>query len=277
MDLPILISKKGTKVVTAVQLFRALVLPVHKYNSHLTKWLSDVYAFKDDIRYPIEMKDFAARPLKHSKQKDFYLSVELARLIVLNSSSEHKKECACYLMKVEDKPDPRVSLGKDEVTMVLELTKVMGLMSCQQSVAELHKQHFEDRNGSPRKWWQYRAGLLGYSTEELKEKMLRIGKQYKGKNFVQMLMYIDQYEIIRMAIIDLFIALGRSRAHATSMGDLAKTFAVELKLSIWDDRDSSIDFMTYDVNHELVRELNNLRLSQEPGPLVLQLLEAGRA
>ncbi|MEM9921191.1 MAG: hypothetical protein AAF990_24030 [Bacteroidota bacterium] len=277
MDLQIMISKKGTKVVTATQLHRVLALPVHRYNSNLDKWLSDIYAFSDDIRYPVELKDFALRPLKHSKQKDYYLSVELARLIALNSASEYKQQCAKYLLGVEAKPKVDLGLGKNDVATVLELTKVMGLMSCQQSVADLHKRYFEDRKGSPRKWWQYRAELLGYSTEELKEKMLRIGKQYKGKNLVQMLMYIDKYEIIRMAIIDLFMALGRSREYATSMGDLAKMFAKELKVPIWDDRDSSIDFMSYDVNLQLVKEVNDLQFSQKPGPLVLQLIQANRA
>ncbi|MEL6865652.1 MAG: hypothetical protein AAFP19_14590 [Bacteroidota bacterium] len=259
MDLQVLVSKKGTQVVTATNLHKALKLPAHRYNSNIEKWLSDVYAFRDDIRKPSEFKDYALRQLQFAKQRDYYLSIELAKLITLNSDSEVKLKYAKHLMSLEAKEDSPETLSKDQVIAVLELTKVMGLISCQKSVEKEHQRFFEDAKGSVYQWWQYRAKLLGYSVDELKSKMLEIGRNYKGKNIVQMLFQLDKYEIIRMAVIDLFIALGRSRNYATTLGDLAKVFASEMKIEIWDDRNASIDLMCNNIKPELVQEVKTLR------------------
>ena len=255
MDLQILVSKKGTKVVTASSLHDALCLPKHKYNSNVGKWLSDFYNFKDDIRKPQELKDYSKRNLKLSKRKDFYISIELAKLITLNSDSKSKVIYAKWLTSLEEKEDTIEAFSKDQIVAVLELTKAMGLISCQKSVEQRHLQTYEETYGQPYRWWEYRANLLGYSVEELKSKMQKVGKNYKGKSVLQMLMSVDKYEIIRMAVIDLFLALGKTKEYAKSMGDLAKFFAVEMKVEIWDDRKSSINFMTHKVNPQLVQEV----------------------
>ena len=258
MQLQILISKKGTKVVTATNLHRALQLPDYKYNSHVEKWLSDVYAFHDDVRRPCELKDYAIRPLQVSKLKDYYLSVELAKMITLNSNSELKLKYAKELMAIESENRLSNTFSKEQMLAVIELTKVMGLISCQKSVEKLHHQSFEGSKGAEHQWWSYRADLLGYSVEELKSKMQEIGKNYKGKNFIQMLLQVDKYEVIRMAVIDLFMALGERRNYATSMGDLAKILAKEMKVEIWDDRNSSIDFSQQQLNPQLIKEVKSL-------------------
>lgn len=105
MELQILVSKKGTRVVTATHLHQALQLPAHKYNSHVEKWLSDVYAFNDDVRAAINMKDFAQRNFQYSKLKDYYISLELAKLITLNSTSPVKQQYAKYFMAMDNTLD----------------------------------------------------------------------------------------------------------------------------------------------------------------------------
>ncbi|HHH49433.1 MAG TPA: hypothetical protein ENK52_00465 [Saprospiraceae bacterium] len=259
MNLVILTSKKGTKVVVASNLHYALKLPVHKYNANVKKWLSDYYGFKDDVRQPIKMRDFAERKFELSKHKDYYISVELAKLITLNSDSEVKQKYAKWLWSFENKEDHAELLTRDQITAVLEITKVMGLISCQQSVERQHLLQYEKQKGYSYEWWEYRAKLLGYSVEELKEKMYEVGKNFRGKNIRQMLLKVDKYEVIRMAVIDLFIALGKPGAYAKNMGDLAKYFAQELKIEIWDDRDSSINFSENKINMKLVQEVKNFR------------------
>ncbi len=259
MELQILVSKKGTQVVTATNLHDALRLPKHKYNNQVNQWLSDIYSFKDDIRQPKDMKDFARRNLKLAKHKDYYLSLELARLITLNSPSKVKMQYARYLKSFEEKEENIDSFSKDQITAVLELTKAMGMISCQKSVEQQHLKAYEQQYGYPYRWWEYRASLLGYSVDTLKKKMEDVGKSYKGKNLLQMLMVVDKYEIIRMAVIDLFLALGKSKEYAKSMGELAKFFATEMKIEIWDDRKTSIDFMRPKVNKQLVQEVKSLK------------------
>jgi len=87
--------------------------------------------------------------------------------------------------------------------------------------------------------------------------MLEIGKTYKGKNIRQMLMKLDKYEVIRMAVIDLFLALGKDEKYAKNIGDLAKFFAKELQVEIWDDRHAAINFASNKVNIDLVQQIKN--------------------
>ncbi len=265
MELQILVSKKGTRVVTATNLHRALRLPDHKYNSNVEKWLNDVYAFKDDVRLAIELKDYSKREQKHSKLKDYYISIELAKLITLNSNSGVKLRFAKWLMSLQDQVENAELLTKEQVLTVLELSKVMGLVSCQKSAEQQHLKQYEANTGSSYQWWQYRAQLLGYSAETLKEKMQEVGKNYKGKNLLQMLVKIDKHEVVRMAIIDLFIALGKSYSYAKNMGDLAKIFAKEMNVEVWDDRGSDINFASANINQEWVSQLRNFRYGHSLG------------
>ncbi len=259
MNIQILISKKGTQVVRAAQLHDALELAPHKYKSHLSKWLTDFYAFSDDIRQPILLKDFAKKESVTTKSTDYYLSLELARMITLNSESKVKQKYAKWLMSFENPVVNDDLLTKEQVLAVVELTKVMGLVSCQKSAERQHMKSFEKVYGKANSWWNYRAKVLGYSVEELKSKMVEVGKTYKGKNLLQMLMTIDKYEIIRLAVIDLFLALGKSKRYAKNLGDLAKVFAKEMKIEIWDDRKSAIDFSGNNVNLDLINEVRGLQ------------------
>ena len=257
MNIQILISKKGTQVVTATNLHDVLDLPLHKYNSNIKRWVSDIYAFKDDVRKPEIMHDYALRSSK-GKREDYYISLELAKLITLNSNSLIKAELAKYFLSLCKKEEKEEMLTKDQVLAVLELTKVMGMISCQKSVEKQHQNKYNEAQGKPYEWWKYRANLLGYSVQELKDKMHEVGQNYKSKNLLQLLMHLDKYEIIRMAVIDLFLALGKSEKYAKDMGDLAKVFAREMKVEIWDDRKSDIKF-THNVNMELVQEVKGLQ------------------
>lgn len=261
MELQILVSKKGTQVVTATNLHATLQLPVHKYNKNVDNWLKDIYAFGDDIRQPVEMRDYAIKQLKHSKQKDYYLSLEMARLITLSSGSTVKQQIAKLILGYEQKGQQKAAeagrLTKDQVLAVIELTKVMGLISCQKSVEKQHQRYFGESHDNF-KWWQYRAGLLGYSVAELKEKMQEVGKTYKNQTVLKMLFQLDKYEIIRMAVIDLFVALGKPKAYAKDMGDLAKAFAREMKVEIWDDRKASLPLHHQEVNLGLVNDIKDM-------------------
>ena len=97
MLIQILISKKGTKVVTASQLHEALELEETLFQKDTSSWISNIYSFKDGIRSPRRMKDYAERKLEDCPVKDYYLSVELAKFISLNSQSRKRKKLAMCL------------------------------------------------------------------------------------------------------------------------------------------------------------------------------------
>lgn len=257
MELQILVSKKGTKVVTATNLHQVLQLADHHYAANVKKWLTDIYEFKDGIRKPIAMRDFAKRQLRDKHVlKDYYISVELAKMITLSSKSKVKHKYAKWLYLQEDKVEDANLISKDQVKAILELTKAMGLVSCQEACERQHLKTYEERNGgSPNNWWKHRSELLGYSTDRLRKKMKILGKPASGKSQRQMLMQVDKHEMVRTGVIDLFMAIGKSEHYARSLGDLAKFFAKELNINVQDDRSKMATALTPNTNIELINDL----------------------
>lgn len=238
MEIQVLISKKGTKVVVATQLHQALQLPHQHYPVNVRKWIKDAYQFHDGIRRPVAMKDYGVRKWKDNPiVEDYYLTLELARLVTLHSRSRVKMEVARQLQAQEDPREQDHLLSKEQVLAVLELTKAMSLVSCQEACERRHLQAYEARNGGrATDWWQHRADVLGYSVAALREQLRRSGQKINGRNRKELLMQIDKYEIVRAAVIDLFMSMGKSEAYARQLGDLAKTFAQEMKLEIYNDQ-----------------------------------------
>lgn len=261
MDLQVLTSSKGTKVVTASNLHAVLQLADHHYSMNIRKWLDEIYQFRDGIRKPVKMRDYAPRKFKDNPIfKDFYLSVEVAKLITLSSKSKVKQKYARYLLEVEREEEGTDQLTKEQIETVLDLTKAMSMMSCQEASEKRHLQIYERRNGgSAANWWKYRASILGYSPEKLKRELEKIGKEIKGKTQRQMLLQIDRAELIRTGIIDLFLGMGKSLEYAKLMGDLAKKFANELNIEVVDDKKGGNLFASHSPKPEIVRQLRNVQ------------------
>ena len=128
----------------------------------------------------------------------------------------------------------------------------MARFSCQQSAERQHQQlYIANNNGSTTNWWRYRSRILGYSSESLKEQMQELGKPYKGKSQRDMLLQVDRYELIRSAVIDLFMGMGKDVEEAKQLGDVAKQFAQEMNLEVFDDNKGSSLFAST-VNKELL-------------------------
>ncbi len=257
MDLQVYVSKKGTKVVAATALHQALQLADHHYATNVKHWLRDVYNFSDDIRRPEKLRDFAPRKTPGNPiLKDYYLSVELAKLIALSSKSKVKLKYAKWLSHLEAEEEQAGQISKEQVLKVLELTKAMSLISCQEAAEKNHLKVYEARNGGQSgNWWKYRAEILGYSAAQLRRRLAKTGKSAEGKTQRQMLMQLDRYELVRTAIIDLFMAMGKTGTYARSMGDLAKQFAQELDMDVFDDRAGAASLFAPNANDRLVNEL----------------------
>lgn len=258
MELPVYISKKGTKVVRAMELHRALGLSNDQYPKNLRRWLREVYEFHDGIRKAEHMRDYARRPKGDSVLEDYYLSLEMAKLVCLASRSKEKLKYAKWLSSMDSPEEKEVLFSKEQILAVLELSKAFGLVSCQQACEQKHLETYEQRNGGQAaNWWQFRAKLLGYSGDDLKARAEARGKSSRGKSRRRLLMEIDQYEMIRTAAIDLFMAMGKPEPYAAQMGDLAKRFAQEMKVDIVDDRTDMPLLFQPAANPEVVGEIVN--------------------
>ena len=148
MELQILISKKGTKVVTASNLYGALELPEQHYSNTLLKWIDDFYEFTDGIRKPVRLADYAKRKIANNPiLKDFYLSLELAKKIALRSKSKLKRKFAKQLYALQDREEYAEVLTQEQIETVLEVAKTMTKMSCQESAERKHQEIYTSRNG----------------------------------------------------------------------------------------------------------------------------------
>lgn len=259
MNLQVYISKKGTKVVAATELHQALQLTDHHYATNVKRWLSDIYEFRDDIRRPEKLRDFASRKVPGNRiLKDYYLTVELAKLICLSSKSKVKLKYAKWLAQVEADEHIANKLTKEQVLKVLELTKAMSMVSCQEAAEKSHLKVYEARNGGQTaNWWKYRAEVLGYSATGLRRRLMAMGKPAQGKTQRQMLLQLDAYELVRTAVVDQFMAMGKTKTFACSMGDLAKRFAKELRIEVQDDREGMASLFAPRADDRLVREIRS--------------------
>ena len=260
MELDVLISKKGTRVVTAMHLHQMLELPNHHYSINIRRWLKDVYEFQDGVRRPIVMKDYALRKSNNlAVLEDYYLSVELAKVIALHSKSKAKLKLARQLQEAEAAEGQIPRMSKEEMTELIDLVKAMSLRSCQEASEKRHLEVYSTRNGNyTGNWWPYRATLLGYSSEDLRDQMAAKGLTSKGKSQRQMLQYLDPYEVIRVAVMDHYMAEGKNLNYTRIMGDLAKTLAIELEVEILDDRLAG-NLFAQEINEALVKQVKNLQ------------------
>lgn len=97
MELEVFESRYGTKVVAASNLYQVLQLPAAQYGTQLRRWLKDLYEFRDGIRRPQPLRDYAKRPRPGEPLEDFFLALELAKLIALRTNSKFKLKYARLL------------------------------------------------------------------------------------------------------------------------------------------------------------------------------------
>lgn len=262
MELQVFISKKGTRVVLATDLHQALQLSDHHYATNIRRWLQDVYQFRDgSIRRPEKLRDYARRPDREGGLlDDYYLSVELAKHISLNSRSKVKQKYANWLLRQEQETEGEGFAITAEMDRLIELTRAMALVSCQRAAEEAHLEVYRERHGgSADFWYHYRAQLLGYRKDDLRRKLEHLQRPFNAQDTVrELLLQLDRYELVRNAVLDYFLAEGKSWEYASNMGKLAKRLAAEMRLDIIDDQRENNLFAPV-VDEELLRRIRRPR------------------
>lgn len=245
MDLEIRTSRKGTRVVKASDLHRALGLNDNHYQTNVRHWLKDVFEFSDGIRKPQGMKDYARDPkCKGDVVKEYYLCLELAKLIALSSKSKVKQAIATRLSKEADVFPDQVQLSATETLELLEQVKAMARISCQKAAETRHLAHYSRKRGSGDYWNHYRCeNIVGCTMADLKEQLRRRKTKVAAKAGLRDLIFlVDAYDLIRIGIIDHYAALGNSLPYCQQLGGLAKELARQLRLEIVDDRQGDLLF-----------------------------------
>jgi len=125
MELEVLLSKQGTKVVVASNLYQVLQLPSKHYGTQLRKWMKDLYEFRDGIRRPQPLRDYAKRPRPGEPMEDFYLTLELAKLIALRTNSKFKLKYARLLDLVEQNGQMNLFQQPDQMVLAQAQSRQM--------------------------------------------------------------------------------------------------------------------------------------------------------
>jgi hypothetical protein len=246
MELPILTSKKGTKVIKSTQLYRALGLNDAHYATNVKQWLADVYQFGDEIRKPAGMTDYArCRREPNALIKEYYLTLELARLITLASRSKVKQAIANKLAREEAAYPQRVQLSAEEMIHLLETVKAMTRLSCQLKAEERHAAAYVRRQGSQDYWNYFRAEMIGYKKEDIIQQLETQQLKYRKRATLRELqLRNDAHELIRIGLIDHYAAQGHPLNYAQEIGSIGKHLAAQMQLEIIDDRKGETLFAT---------------------------------
>jgi hypothetical protein len=213
-----------------------LKLDRSNYSKTVKSWFNKDYLFKNEsiIRKPIEEKDFSYLGTKSTGGRPiqcFTLSLDLCKLIAINSESKFKKEFVQWLLSLENQHETGLAFTSEQVISLIDLSKAMCLVSIQK---EVERKHF-DLYAQPQTWWNYRAALLGYSKDSLIEAMKAVNKKHNSTR--ESLLKLDANELIRTGVIDFMLALGKSQEYAKNVGGLCYDMASKMELGklIWDD------------------------------------------
>lgn len=260
MDLTIRVSKKGTRVVKASELHRALGLADHHYQANVRGWIKDVYQFADGIRKPVGMQDYArSTNTKTDVVHEYYFNLEFARLVALSAKSKVKQAIATKLSKEEAVFPERVQLTAEQTLELLEQTKAMTRFSCQIAAEERHLNAYIRRTGSGDYWNRYRAtNVVKVTMEELRTQLTDRSISYNRNHRVrELLLRHDPLECIRVGIVDLYAAQGYSIPYALQLGKLARELADTMSLEVTDDRQGE-GLFTAPADVDLIRQLQRV-------------------
>lgn len=245
MDLQILTSKKGTRVIKSTHLHRALGLKDEHYAEHIKRWLSDIYHFHDGIRKPEAMTDFArAKARTDNLLKEYYFSLEMARLATLHSRSKVKEAVANKLAREEAAYPQQVRLDTEAMLKLLEQTKAMTRFSCQLAAEQRHQAAYAHRRAGDGAYWQaYRKDIVGCSKEELLNNLAQKGiKAPKQWAVRALLLRKDPLELIRIGLVDLYAAQGHPLNYAIEIGRIGRRLAEQMQLEVVDDSQGELLF-----------------------------------
>ncbi|MFN5577745.1 MAG: hypothetical protein ACK5BH_15765 [Bacteroidota bacterium] len=228
-------SRKGSYAVTASELHDLLDFNPGMFTIHIKRWLKDSYIFDNDIRRPIVLKDFSVR--LRSEQKgvtDYFLSLPLAKQIVLHSGAKNKMEIARKIMKYESEA---VVLKEKEVLNILRLVRIMSRTSYQELAEKMHFAYFERQNNTM-EWEDYRTDMIN-NHASLAHKLSVQWNKKTAESVRKKCLSQQPNELIRIAVMDFLMSKGKSVLYASKMAGLAKDFADEWEISIYEDNVSA--------------------------------------
>ena len=162
---------------------------------------------------------------------EYLLNRDSALAIIMMSGGPLAKELRKKVIELYKAHDTGLAFTTPQIEALMDLSKAVTLISIQK---EVEKKHFNIYN-NPATWYEYRAGLLGYSKDSLIEAMCQVNKKYHSMRSA--LVQLDSNELIRTGVIDIMKALGKTDEYSRNVGDLCKSLSEKANFGniIWDD------------------------------------------
>ena len=246
MELKIYYSENlETDVTTTLNLHNALELSKNQYSRSLKTWLSDIYGFKGEIREPKEGIDFSTYMSKSTgggPTEDFEITIELAKLITLNSRSIVKQRYAQWLLELERKLNNLEILTVEQAIFIQKLIELFRFISNQKQALKNHsKKYVNERLNKGKSEHElysffhiWRNSKLDISKDEINERIKQfcIDNQKSislTKNKVSKfdkIFTMDNYETLKHAVWDYLHTKNRPDV-ALKVAEMTYTIAKE--------------------------------------------------
>lgn len=225
-------SAKGTPFVSAQELYSKLQITVP-----IQVWFQEMidYGFTENVDYSCHHKNHLLNGEMITEYK-WAVKLDMAKHIAMVQKSTLGREIREYLNFLDKKVQDGKLLSHEQIKALFEICKVLGYFTVQKY---LEREHFDFFN-KPKEWWKHRAKLLGYEKSDLEEMVKAIGIKYINER--QALFHIDRKKLLRAAIIDLFMAMGKGEEYAKNIARFIENIAAEIDPPIYDDTNLSLDF-----------------------------------
>jgi phage anti-repressor protein len=162
---------------------------------------------------------------------EYQLIRDAALTITMMSGGKFANSLRNKLIELYKQHDTGLAFNAQQIEALMDLSRAMTLVSIQKEVEKKHYAIYNDKYT----WYQYRAALLGYNTNDVIEAMRKVNK--KHHSIRSSLVQLDANELIRTGVIDFMLAMGKTNEYSINVGSLCKSMSVKMKLGniIWDD------------------------------------------
>lgn len=233
-------NNDGKQFVLASELFDFLELSKPHYNRVITQWLEEEYLFQREDNFRTPKKGIDYSPYMESKKgrgqfkQDYNLSLELSKLIALDSRSKMKKQYVQWLLSLEQKVNDLELLTIDQAAYLFQLLNYFKFVSNQQKVLKEHQSKFVAQKAGDKyaygNFYKWRNSILGISQEELDKQLLEYCKANQKsisitkKSKVEKIFTLDNYASLKHAVWDMLHIKGE-KALAEKMSELVYNLA----------------------------------------------------
>lgn len=224
-----IIKQDEKQYVSAKELYNALELNP----AHYSRWV-DMNIVGSNSSY----KDYSPFMVNERKgrgkfSQDYLLSVNFAKFLCTTSGSQKALPYVEWLISLDNKVNEGELLNSAQIVSLVTLIPFFALSDFREDVK---KQHFEVHNNKY-DWHKYRADVLGYDVNELKNALAQIGEKYKSIDVS--FMKLDKHLLIKNATMDFLLAMGKSTLYAENVSTIAYKASKSMDLR-FDKLDSTL-------------------------------------